>query len=301
MRVMAPPLVSVIVPAYRADAFLVPMALSLLAQTMPEWEALIVSDDGEGGCGEEACRALLQHAGIKDPRFAFYATGARAAGPSRARNLGLAHARGDLIAFLDADDRFHPQRLERLVPLARAHGMAVSAIAICDKNGKALPNMSYVPVGGSFPPSLLPYVNLHSVIPFVYDRSKADIRFAEDMRCFEDFAFAMQAASRCRSVGYDPLPLYAYVKHEGSITASADVNRKFIAACGQLEAGIAAGRFSFVDDGVRAAALRYAALMRQAEEAHLAALEKGGTPGFYEVFAGILAAAGLCTDGRWRF
>ncbi len=150
--------------------------------------------------------AILTGAGITDDRIRFLTTGAVASGPSHARNCGLEAVTGDFITFLDADDALHPERLARLLPLAEKHGLAVSAIRIRDDEKKIeLKNLSYSPAADAFPPQLLPYVNLHAVVPLLYDRRIASIRFDEAMKCFEDFSFAMQLADRVTHIGYSPL------------------------------------------------------------------------------------------------
>jgi glycosyltransferase involved in cell wall biosynthesis len=109
-------MISVIIPAYRAEATL-PRALhSVLAQTLQDWEAIIVGDDG----GDYA--ALLRQQGLRDVRLRVVTTGRVRSGCHNARNVGLAAARGDFIAALDADDVFLPDRLATLLPVAQVDG-----------------------------------------------------------------------------------------------------------------------------------------------------------------------------------
>lgn len=107
-------LVSVVMPVYNAEAFLAEAIESVLAQTWPHWELLLV-DDGSTDRSPEIARScagdrvrLLEHPGRANR------------GESAARNLGLREARGDLIAFLDADDVWLPEKLERQAPLLLA-------------------------------------------------------------------------------------------------------------------------------------------------------------------------------------
>ena len=89
------PLVSVIVPAYRAAPTIGRAVRSLQAQTLTDWQAIIVSDDGAD------YRAVLAAEGIADPRLVFVATGGVGTGAAAARNVGLRHAAGRLVAPLD--------------------------------------------------------------------------------------------------------------------------------------------------------------------------------------------------------
>lgn len=116
MRKTAKPLVSVIIPAYRAAGSL-PAALASISVSGLEpsmLEVVIAPDDGQAYAGLKTHgMALTICAG------SFNATGA---GP--ARNRALAVARAQFIAFLDADDTWAPGYLRALLPLAKAHGAA---------------------------------------------------------------------------------------------------------------------------------------------------------------------------------
>ena len=103
----ARPLVSVVVPMFNA-ALTIPRALaSIRAQTYENWEAIFVDDASADDCG-----AVVRASG--DRRCAVMRLDVNS-GPARARNLGLAAARGELVAFLDADDEWLPGKLERQV------------------------------------------------------------------------------------------------------------------------------------------------------------------------------------------
>src|SRR6185369_12201140 len=100
------PTVSVIIPAFRARDTIARAVDSLRAQSYADWEAVVVSDDGND------YRSAL----ADDPRLRFAGVGPVATGPAAARNRGLEVAHGQLIAPLDADDEFDPARLATLVP-----------------------------------------------------------------------------------------------------------------------------------------------------------------------------------------
>lgn len=95
-------LVSVIIPTYGRPAFLAEAVDSVLQQSYPQFEVLVI-DDG----WPEPVRLA-----VSDPRVTLLRH-ERNLGPAAARNTGLRHARGEFVAFLDDDDRFTPDRLER--------------------------------------------------------------------------------------------------------------------------------------------------------------------------------------------
>jgi len=113
----APPSVSVIVPAYNAAAFLAETVASVLAQTYRDFELLIVDD---GSRDETATIAAALAAANPDRvRLLRHAGGANR-GVSASRNLGIHEARGKWVAFLDADDVWHPEKLARQIPFMEA-------------------------------------------------------------------------------------------------------------------------------------------------------------------------------------
>lgn len=104
----AAPLISVIMPCYNAARFVEEAVASVMGQTYPAVE-LIVIDDGSDDRSVEILKSL---AARYAPRMKLLF--ASRLGPYPCRNLGLAQARGSRIAFLDADDYWTPDALEKL-------------------------------------------------------------------------------------------------------------------------------------------------------------------------------------------
>jgi glycosyltransferase involved in cell wall biosynthesis len=116
------PLVSVIIPALNAGATLGRALDSVALQTYPHWEAIVI-DDGSS----DDTAALVERRG--DPRCRLIRRSTRG-GPSQARNEGIAAARGEVIALLDADDEWLPEKLARQVAALAQHPDA--ALVVCD-------------------------------------------------------------------------------------------------------------------------------------------------------------------------
>lgn len=105
------PVVSVIMPLFNGDGLLEETLGYLRAQTMPDFEALIVDDGStDGGPG------TVERIGKEDPRFRLIRQENRFAGA--ARNNGLSKAQGKYVLFLDSDDLFLPDMLEKAVARA---------------------------------------------------------------------------------------------------------------------------------------------------------------------------------------
>jgi glycosyltransferase involved in cell wall biosynthesis len=110
--------VSVIIPVYGAEQYIAATLRSLLAQTYPHFEALII-DDGSPDRSIEICKTF------DDPRIRIIHQKNR--GLPGARNTGIRQAQGDYLAFLDADDLWVPEKLEKHVAhLERSPQVGVS-------------------------------------------------------------------------------------------------------------------------------------------------------------------------------
>ena len=92
--------VSIVMPVYNCEDFLKESLDSVLRQTLQEWELLCVDD----GSADKSLEILKQYQS-KDNRIRVYSQPNQGAGA--ARNLGLQHAQGEYIAFLDADDYYY--------------------------------------------------------------------------------------------------------------------------------------------------------------------------------------------------
>jgi hypothetical protein len=99
---MNAPDVSVIMPAHNAARTVAEAIESVLAQTLASWELIVVDDGSIDATAEVVAR-------FDDLRIQYIRQAK--AGVSRARNTGIARARGTYLAFLDADDAYHPEKL----------------------------------------------------------------------------------------------------------------------------------------------------------------------------------------------
>ncbi len=105
-----PDTISVIIPAYNAERFLRETCQSLLNQTCPDWEVIII-DDGSQDATPDIARSFC----TQDKRFRLISQ--PNAGVSAARNAGIDTARGEFIAFLDADDLWEKTAVEQFLTM----------------------------------------------------------------------------------------------------------------------------------------------------------------------------------------
>src|SRR5262245_45803696 len=109
---MKQPRVSVIVPAFNAEAYISNAINSILGQTAfaDELEILIVDDRSTDNTRQVVADLNAAYPQVK------LLINERSRGPSGARNTGLLQARGEYIAFLDADDLWHDDHLAKGIP-----------------------------------------------------------------------------------------------------------------------------------------------------------------------------------------
>ncbi|HEY1173915.1 MAG TPA: glycosyltransferase [Verrucomicrobiae bacterium] len=106
------PAVSIIIPLYNAERWILETLASVRGQTFTGWEIVVV-DDGSSDNGP----AMVAAEGARDPRIHLYKQAN--AGPAVARDLGMRQAKGDWILFLDSDDLLPVGRLSRDLAVAR--------------------------------------------------------------------------------------------------------------------------------------------------------------------------------------
>jgi glycosyltransferase involved in cell wall biosynthesis len=109
------PTISVVIPAYNAADYLPETLQSVFAQSYPVHEVIVVND----GSTDHTDRVLQSFGGRIRQVYQ------ENAGEGASRNVGIEHASGDWIAFLDADDLWSPQKLEEQVCVLQRHPQCV--------------------------------------------------------------------------------------------------------------------------------------------------------------------------------
>jgi len=105
---MSQALISIIVPVYNAEKHLSKMLDSVLNQSYTQWEMILVND----GSTDNSTSIIHKYVN-QDKRFRYISQSN--AGPSIARNCGIEEAKGDYLAFIDADDWVSPEYLNKLM------------------------------------------------------------------------------------------------------------------------------------------------------------------------------------------
>lgn len=116
MEVKERPEISIIVPCYNVSKYIGAAIESVLAQTYSDWELLITDD----ASSDDTCAIVEQYV-AKDPRIHLYVL-PQNVGAGAARNNSITYASGRYIAFLDADDWWYPNKLEKQIQFMRTNG-----------------------------------------------------------------------------------------------------------------------------------------------------------------------------------
>lgn len=145
-------LVSIIVPVYHAEQYIEKTMDSVRCQTYCEWELLLVED-----CGGDRCAQIIEEytGHNKDKRIRLIRQPSNM-GAARARNRGLSEARGRYIAYLDADDLWAPEKLERELAFMKEKNAAFvfTGYEFADEQGNGVGKIVKVPGALSYKEAL---------------------------------------------------------------------------------------------------------------------------------------------------
>lgn len=202
-------LVSIIMPSYNTAPFLQATLDSVLAQTYPYWELLVVDD-----CSTDGIDGIM--AEQKDLRIRYLKNSANS-GAALTRNRALREAKGRWVAFLDSDDLWTPDKLEKQLEFMEKGGFAFSYTDYeeIDESGRPLGRR----VTG---PRRIGKTGMYNYcwpgcLTVMYDAEVVGLIQIADIRKNNDYAMWLQV---CRKAVCHRLPetLAYYRKREGSIS-----------------------------------------------------------------------------------
>ncbi len=202
-----PRLVSVIVPCHNGARFLAEAIESALAQTHPAIETIVVDD----GSLDDTPAILERYAG----RVRVLHQQNR--GPSAARNAALAVAYGEYVAFLDADDRFRPEKIARQAGILDTRpdiGLVYGGWRFIDEEGRSLPGEGRPRGEGDMLPALLLGNPIHPLAAVVRRALVAEVGgFEESLRGCEEWDLFLRLSRRGMRWASLDAPLAEYRLH----------------------------------------------------------------------------------------
>ena len=208
------PLVSVIVPVHNAADSLHRALRSVLMQTLTDFELILVDD-----CSTDESGEILEYYRLQDERVKLFST-TRNGGPGAARNIGLKHSRGSYIAFLDADDFWIEDKLERQVRLFERDEVILSytSVVLLDAQGGIVGV-----INGRNKVQLVDMFigNRVTMSSAMIRRNLSGAREMPGMRNREDHAYWISLLKRNRGyIAGVPEALCGYVKMPGSASSN---------------------------------------------------------------------------------
>ena len=209
------PLVSVIVPMYNAEMYAEACIRSVLNQSFQNWELIIV-DDGSTDRSLDICRRYAE----KDKRVCVLPIAH--AGQPHTLNTGLAHARGEWVAILDADDVLAENALQILlanrdnvdVVMGLFETIPVNRMEECREGGSFA---AFADMGEAFTRFYRPYFFICSFAK-LYRRTVIGDGFSEIEKDFSGWLFNLDVFPRCRGFRLVPETVYYYRAVEGSVS-----------------------------------------------------------------------------------
>lgn len=269
-------------PAYKADGFIAQSVSSVLNQSYKNWEIILVADD------ENDYEAVLAKNNIADKRIKYFSTGQTGSGPSKARNLAIDNAAGEVIALLDCDDEFHPQKLELMVPKALEYGLATCAFENVRYENGTKEILQFAECRN--PDKLL---NLENFLATnfstnslsIYDRKRLNLYYPTYLNYLEDLIFSVSAFDYVEHTYHFSDKLHNWVYRASSLSHAADAPKQFIAAKKLVLGKISSGEITLRNKSSIAELERFIINSLQAEERfNLAAASNMGQIDFIDFF-----------------
>lgn len=203
-------LVSIVMPSYNTAEYIESSIQSVFAQTYSDWELIIVDD-----CSKDNTDAVVSKY-LCDPRIKYLKNEINS-GAAVSRNLALREAKGRWIAFLDSDDLWHPQKLEKQIAFMLDHGYQFTYTDYqIQFNGQWLPYVYWGPAVVN-ERKMKDYCYF-STITVMYEREAIGLIQIEPVRKNNDYAMWLKIIKKAPCYRL-PESLSYYIKHEGSISS----------------------------------------------------------------------------------
>lgn len=215
------PSVTVVIPTHNRANILTRAVISALRQTYPIHE-VIIADDGSTDNTESVVRSMM----LKDNRIQYVPKSALdAKGAQAARNRGVRVATGDWIAFLDSDDEFLANKIEKQMAVAQSAQVAVVHCECFVKRGDLKPELFGTPAlsGNIYKDVLTSPGPTFPALMVKKEALEAIGLLDQEVPSFQEWDTVIRLAKKYE-FGYVPEPLYMYHCHQGE-TISKDMKR----------------------------------------------------------------------------
>lgn len=207
-------LVSIIMPSYNTAGYISETIESVIKQTYANWELIIV-DDCSTDNTDEVVKPFLTDKRIK------YLKNEKNSGAAVSRNYALREAKGKWIAFLDSDDLWLPEKLEKQIAFMEKNGYKFTYTDYKIKlNGKWLP---YIFTGPNIVNKRKMYDYCYfSTITVMYDRDFVGLIQIAPLKKNNDYAMWLKIIKKADCYRF-PECLSSYIKHDNSISSGSKI------------------------------------------------------------------------------
>lgn len=203
-------LVSIIMPSFNTAKFIAESIRSVQSQTYTNWELLIV-DDCSTDNTDDVVKDFLADTRIR------YIKNEKNSGAALSRNRALREAKGRWVAFLDSDDLWHPEKLEKQIAFMEKNGYKFTCTDYrIQLNGQWLPYIYTSP--NKITEFKMKNYCYFSTITVMYDREYVGLVQIENVRKNNDYAMWLKVIKKANCYRL-PECLSSYIKHEGSISS----------------------------------------------------------------------------------
>ena len=226
---MSTPLVSVILPIYNVEPYLARCLKSLQAQTVSDFEAILVDDGSPDGSG-----AIIDAFAKEDARF--IPVHQPNGGVGRARNEGLLRAAGRFIAFVDPDDYVGPNYLKHMIDAQAVHGADMVIARYVSLSERTMREVWCVPKTkeifirradfGAALPELYNFNRIGALYAKLYKREILEgVSYREKIKMRGDVIFVTEILERTGSIEVIDASDYFYIRYNTRcITKQVDPN-----------------------------------------------------------------------------
>lgn len=204
------PLISVIIPVHNGDKYIAEAIHSVLAQTYLNWELIVVDDAST----DRTCEIVKQIA-AENNKVRLIECAENFGGPARPRNIGIQNSKGEFLTFLDDDDSWLPDKLEKQIIFLLEKKLDFVYTGITILGGK---NRKVKPVKSWYSLMLKSPITTSSVLV----KNSRNIWFDEDKQLIaaEDHHLWLHLLYDGFKIGFIPDPLTIYRIRETSISHS---------------------------------------------------------------------------------